>query len=150
MKKFTIISFLLTPLLSFMFLLAPASASTASPGISQSGAANSACAGIQQLGGAQTCGSSAGSSSISTIIKDVVNLLSLILGALSVVMIIVSGIRFATSGGEANSVSGAKKALIYSIVGLVIAVLAQAILHWVIGTSSTLAGGLIVYLPRLY
>ncbi len=157
MKKI-ILSIFAIILLIPIFMLAPVSASSTSSGVSNpsslsgSSAANSACAGISQLGGTQTCGSSAtgGSSTISKIIKEVVNLLSLVLGAIAIVMIVVSGIRFALSGGEASKVSSAKNTIIYAVVGLVIAALAQAILHWVVGTSSSLSTGTIFYFPVLY
>lgn len=118
-----------------------------SPTIGQSGAASSACAGIQQLDSSQTCGTctspqqtsgsqNCGSSStIGSIIGSVVTILSFALGGIAVIMIIISGIRFATSGGNSNSVSGAKKTLIYAVIGLAIAILAQVIVSWVVGTS---------------
>ena len=147
MKKQTIIYLLATIMLSFQILLTPIYALAS---VAPSNATTSACSGIQQLDSSQSCGSSGGSS-VGSIISDVVNILSLVLGAIAIIMIIVSGIRFATSGGGSNGVSSAKNTLIYAIVGLVIAALAQVIVHWVIGTSSNLSsGGLLLMIPRLY
>ncbi|MGH7234616.1 MAG: hypothetical protein ACREF7_04200 [Candidatus Saccharimonadales bacterium] len=134
---------LLAPILMIaQFSLAPVSVFAST--IAQSNAANSACSGIGQLDSTQSC--SSGSGSISNIISEVVNILSIILGAIAIIMIIVSGIRFATAGGSSNGVSGAKNTLIYAIIGLVIAALAQVIVRWVIGTSSTLSNGSIITL----
>ena len=146
MKKRTILTFISSLTLAAQLLYVPVYAAS---DIGQSSAAKSACAGIQQIDSSQTCASSSGSSSIETVIKEIVNILSIALGGVAIVMIIVSGIRFATSGGSSNGVSGAKKTLIYAIVGLVIAALAQIIVRWVIGTSSSLVvSGLII--PKLY
>jgi hypothetical protein len=66
------------------------------------------------------------------IAKKIVNLLSVIVGIVAVIMIIVGGFRYITSGGESSNVSGAKNTLIYAIVGLIIVALAQFIVHFVL------------------
>lgn len=68
-----------------------------------------------------------------TTVKDVVNLLLFVVGALAVVMIIFSGISYTLSQGDAGRVAKAKNTLIYSVVGLIVAFLAFAIVNWVIG-----------------
>lgn len=66
------------------------------------------------------------------LIKTIVSTLLFIVGALSVVMIIVSGVYYVTSTGDAGKVARAKNTLTYSIVGLVVSILAYAIVRWVI------------------
>lgn len=68
----------------------------------------------------------------SSLIKDVINTLLFVVGALSVVMIIVSGILYVTSTGDSGRVSKAKNTLTYSVVGLIVAFLAYAIINWVV------------------
>jgi hypothetical protein len=55
-----------------------------------------------------------------------------IIGAVSVLMIIIGGIRYVTSNGEQNQITGAKNTIIYSLVGLVVAMLAYSIVHFVL------------------
>ena len=74
---------------------------------------------------------------ISGIIRNVVNILLYIIGAISVIMLIFGGIRYATSAGNANSVKAAKDTILYAVVGLAIAVLAYAIVNFVIGALTT-------------
>ena len=57
-------------------------------------------------------------------------------GAVAVIMIIVSGIKMTTSAGDPGAVQKAKQTLIYSIVGLVIAILAYAIVSFVLDRLS--------------
>ena len=66
------------------------------------------------------------------VFEIVVNVLLFIIGAVSVIMLIYGGIRYTTSGGNANSVTAAKNTIMYSIVGLVIAILAFAVVNFVV------------------
>jgi hypothetical protein len=72
-------------------------------------------------------------SKINSILKLVINLFSLVVGVVAVIMIIIGGLRYITSGGESSNVSTAKNTIIYAIVGLVIVALAQFIVHFVLG-----------------
>jgi len=69
------------------------------------------------------------------IFKTVVNVLLFIIGAVSVVMLIYGGIRYTTSGGNANNVTAAKNTIMYAIIGLVIAIFAYALVNWVVGAA---------------
>lgn len=85
----------------------------------------------------KTCGSSGdGQASIAKIASTVVNYLSIIVGVIAVIMIIVGGFKYITSGGESGNVSGAKNTLIYAIVGLIIVALAQFIVQFVLNGAS--------------
>ncbi len=68
------------------------------------------------------------------IIKDVINVLSYITGTAAVIMLVVGGIRFVTSGGDSSSVAGAKKSIVGALVGVVIVVLAQTIVIFVLNS----------------
>lgn len=65
-------------------------------------------------------------------IASVVSVLMFILGALSVIMIIVGGIRYTTSNGDSGRIKAAKDTITYAVVGLVVAILAYAIVNFVI------------------
>jgi len=56
------------------------------------------------------------------------------IGALSVLMIIVGGIRYVLSGGKEASITKAKNTILYAIIGVIVAMLAYAIINFVIGT----------------
>jgi len=65
--------------------------------------------------------------------KIIANTALFIIGAISVLMLIYGGIRYTTSGGNEKSVSAAKSTIMFAVVGIVVAVLAYAIVNWVIG-----------------
>ena len=70
--------------------------------------------------------------SINRLIKDVINIFSIVVGVVSVIMIIIGGFRYITSGGDSGNVSSAKNTIIYAIIGLVIVALAQFIVQFVL------------------
>lgn len=72
------------------------------------------------------------------IFTTIVNILLFIIGALSVIMLIIGGIRYTVSGGNQSAVTAAKNTIMYAIVGIIIAVLAYAIVNFVL---SALLGG---------
>ena len=67
-----------------------------------------------------------------TLIKAAVEVISFLTGAAAVILIVISGIKFATSGGDSNAVSSAKGTLTYALVGLLIAAVAQLLIVFVL------------------
>jgi hypothetical protein len=90
-------------------------------------------AGDQILGGAgQAAGpSSASTSDITVVFTKVVNTILYVLGAIAVIMIVIGGIRYVTSGGDASGVTAAKNTILYAVIGLIVAILAFAIVNFV-------------------
>ena len=74
----------------------------------------------------------AAESAFSDRLKNIINVLLFIAGILSVIMVIVSGIRMITANGSSDSVAKARRTLIYSIAGLVVAMIAFAIVNFVL------------------
>lgn len=67
-------------------------------------------------------------------LEDVVNILLFVLGAIAVIMIVIGGIRYATSNGESSQISSAKNTILYAVIGLIVAVLAYSIVNFVLGS----------------
>ena len=67
-----------------------------------------------------------------SLVKKFVNIFLFVVGALCVIMLIWGGIRYTTSAGDSNKVTAAKNTVLYAIVGLVVAILAYAIVNMVI------------------
>ncbi|MEK7594231.1 MAG: pilin [Patescibacteria group bacterium] len=72
-------------------------------------------------------------------VTAVVTILSIVVGAIAVIMIIVSGFRYITSGGDSGKLGTAKNTLIYALVGLAVAVLAQLLVNIVITQADKVA-----------
>jgi hypothetical protein len=75
---------------------------------------------------------------MATIVANVVNVLLFIIGALSVIMIIFGGFKYITSGGDSSGVTAAKNTIMYAVIGLIVAVLAYAIVNFVLGEGDSL------------
>lgn len=69
---------------------------------------------------------------INKLIHTIINLLSVIVGVVAVIMIIVGGFRYITSGGSDTGVTGAKNTILYAIIGLIIVALAQVLVRFVL------------------
>ena len=67
------------------------------------------------------------------IFQTITNTLLFLLGAISVIMLVYGGFRYATSGGNQDSVNAAKNTILYAVVGIVVALIAFAVVQWVIG-----------------
>ena len=65
-------------------------------------------------------------------ITKIVNAALYVIGILAVVMVIIGGVKYTTSGGDQAAVTSAKNTILYGIIGLVIAILAYAIVNFVI------------------
>jgi type IV secretion system pilin len=86
------------------------------------------CNGIGEATGGSCSGGSGG---ISSLLKTIIELLSWVVGAVSVIMIIIGGLRYVTSGGNDQNLASAKNTVIYALIGLVIVALAQIIVEFV-------------------
>jgi len=73
---------------------------------------------------------------ISGLIKTLIQLFATIIGVVAVIMIMVSGFKYITASGDSAKVTSAKNTIIYAIIGLIIAALAQVIVRYVIDTST--------------
>lgn len=74
---------------------------------------------------------------IGSTLGDIVNIISLIVGIAAVIMIVIGGFKFVTSGGDSNAVKSARSTIIYAIVGLIVVLLAQVIVRFVLNPPPT-------------
>ncbi len=65
-------------------------------------------------------------------IQNITNFLLMAIGAIAVIMIIIGGIRYAVSGGDENGTRAAKDTILFAVIGLVVALLAYAIVSFVL------------------
>ena len=69
---------------------------------------------------------------VTKLIKLIINIFSLIVGVVAVIMIIIGGLKYITSGGDSGNITGAKNTILYAVIGLVIVALAQFIVRFVL------------------
>jgi len=66
------------------------------------------------------------------IVGKIVTILAFVIGVASVIVIIIAGIQYMTSTGDSTKVNNAKNALLYAVIGLIVAVLAQSVVFFII------------------
>lgn len=72
------------------------------------------------------------SANLKDVIGTITNTLLFALGATCSVVIVISGIRFVTSGGDATAVTNAKNSILYGVIGLIIALSAFGVVKFVL------------------
>ena len=124
-------AFLLVPLLALAFtaVTAPvALAADCAPGDLSIGCGANAAQGKDQPA------SLFGGNGEQGLFQTIVNILLFLVGAVAVVMLIIGGIRYVVSAGDQAQVTGAKNTILYAVVGIVVALLAYAVVNFVLGS----------------
>ena len=67
------------------------------------------------------------------IITNVINVLLGIVGVVAIIMIIVGALRMVLSAGNEKTVADARNTILYAVIGLIIAILAFAIVNFITG-----------------
>jgi hypothetical protein len=65
-------------------------------------------------------------------VSNLIKLLLYAIGIISVIMIIIGGIKYTTSNGDSSQITSAKNTILYAVVGLIVALLAFAIVNFVV------------------
>ena len=117
--------------LSFVGVVAPASIASAANNTTTKGTDLSVQSGVDSSKGNDQAPDLFGAGGMFTVIT---NVLLFIIGAISVIMLVIGGILYTTSAGDSAAVTSAKNTILYAIVGIVVALLAFAIVNFVLGS----------------
>lgn len=90
-----------------------------------------------QAAGTNTC--AAQDTTVNNLVKTVINIFTWVVGVISVIMIIVGGFKYITSGGESGGVTSAKNTIMYAIIGLIVVALAQVIVRFVLNNTANIS-----------
>lgn len=66
------------------------------------------------------------------VILKAAQVVALVAGIAAVIMIVISGFQFITSAGDPQKVATARQTILYAVIGLIIAALAQALVSFVL------------------
>jgi cytochrome bd-type quinol oxidase subunit 2 len=79
----------------------------------------------------QACGTSCNKTNVGAIFAGVANALIFVVGAVSVIMIIIGGLRYVLSNGDSKQAESARNTILYSVIGIVVAIASFAIVSFV-------------------
>lgn len=65
-------------------------------------------------------------------VKPIINIILYILAVVAVIVIIIGGFMYVVSGGDSATITKAKNTILYAVIGLVVAILAYAIVNFVV------------------
>ena len=77
------------------------------------------------------------SEDLTTDVTSLINVVIGLLGILAVVVIILGGVQYMLSNGDSSKVKKAKDTILYGVIGLVIVILAAAIVNFIIAKVAT-------------
>lgn len=80
----------------------------------------------------KTCNNANSTNDVAGFMKQIINILLYVLGSIAVLMIVIGGIRYVVSGGDQKAVTDAKNTILYAVIGLVVALMAYAIVNFVV------------------
>ncbi len=110
---------------------------TSAPAYAAAGACPSgSSAKAQVLQGLGQTGNNCSDAQVNNTLQVIGSILSIIIGIAAVIAIIASAFKYITSGGDQNKVANAKGTLLYAVIGLAIAGLAQFLIHFVVYQTS--------------
>ncbi|MGB4759503.1 MAG: pilin [Candidatus Saccharimonadales bacterium] len=107
-----------------VMLVLPAGAYAASGDVNS----NEVC---DSIGAGSDC-KQTGGVSINNAVSWVINVISWGVGVIAVIMIIVAGAKFMTASGDSGKIASARTALVWAIIGLIVAALAQVMVKFVL------------------
>ncbi|MDL2328069.1 pilin [Ruminococcaceae bacterium OttesenSCG-928-A11] len=70
-----------------------------------------------------------------SLLNDIITWLTIAIGIAAILFIIISGIQLSTSSGDSDKVKRAKRTLLYSVIGLIVAILANVIVNLTFSAS---------------
>lgn len=135
MKMFkNIVLTLVVSLLGFTLIGTGTSAALSPVVIAASASKDAACAGLSEIDTTQDCGTNG--AGLTNVVSAVVKILSYVAGVAAVIMVLIAGFKYITSGGDAGKVGSAKTTLIYALIGVGIAAIAQILVHIAVRTAA--------------
>lgn len=107
------------------------------PAVAHADFKGDACDGINTLSGGSSGCSSNGDKAINTLGHTIIQIFSIIVGFISVVMVIIGGLRYITANGDSSAAASARSTIVYALIGLVVVAIAQVLVHFVLFKTST-------------
>ncbi len=139
MRRLLLVLALVTTLTGFGLVSVPVASALAPVRVTADALKQDACSGLNQVdtGTKADCSNlDTGQSSVDSITSTIVTILSFVVGAVAVIMVLVAAFKYITSGGDSNRISSAKSSLIYALIGIAIAGLAQILVTFVLSKSA--------------
>lgn len=71
---------------------------------------------------------------LETNLVSIINIIIYLAGISAIIIIIIGGFKYVLSQGNDSAVTSAKNTILYAFVGLIITILAYALVHWLVVT----------------
>ena len=68
-------------------------------------------------------------------LNDILTIIFTVIGGLALLLMVIAGFRYATAQGDPQKIASAKNQILYTAIGLILAISAAAIVNFVIGST---------------
>ena len=120
----------LSTIIAMLFGMSMATAGTL-PVFAENEFTQESCSSITDAGQREALGCNDGGTTAPKVVTNLLQVAISIVGIVSVVMIIVAGQRFITAQGDPAQVQQSKNMILYSVIGLIVAILSFAIVTFI-------------------
>ena len=104
-----------------------------SSGVAFAKTGKEACSGYESNPNFQLVCRGGGESDMQDVVRNVLSAIFGFIGIIAAVMIIIGGVKYSTSAGDPGKVQSAKNTIMFSIIGLIVALSAFAITNFILG-----------------
>lgn len=77
-------------------------------------------------------GGNCNTTGVTVAFSSIANVLIVLVGAISVIMVVIGGLRYVLSGGDPSGTKDAKNTVLYALIGVAVAILSFAMVNFVI------------------
>lgn len=95
-----------------------------------------ACDAIIAAGGRCSPGGTNSKGILGGLVGNIVSILIWSVGVIAIIVLLLGAYRYTTSAGDANKLKGAKDTIIYALIGIAVAVLAQVIVNITVNATN--------------
>lgn len=122
----------LSAIAAVLMVLGLSGVATMSPAYADTPCADGTTSSTGLAGCSEWNGSNLKKDDLMNTLQVVINVVIGVIGFIAVVMMIMGGISFATSQGDSSKVAKARNTILYGVIGLIVALLAYAIVNFVL------------------
>ena len=98
-------------------------------------ASEAICEGVNDGSGVTSCTDNSSGLAVSNVIKGAIRIFQAVIGIISVFTILIGGMNYITSGGDAGKTKTARDRIMYAVIGLVIVGLAEIIVQFALNRA---------------
>jgi hypothetical protein len=122
-------------LLTLLLVLTPAFVLGSTRVDAQTASSQALCEGANDGTGNSSCTDDTSGTAVSNVIKTAIRIFQAVIGILAIFYILIGGLSYITSGGDAAKTKSAREKILYAMIGLVIVAVAEILVRFALNRA---------------